>query len=173
MELKITRAELKDIPTIQQLANVAFRHTYAKILQPQQMDYMLDMMYGTDSLIPQVTAPGKEFYLAEYQGTLCGYASFEFEKMLNNETPQYHLQKLYLEPQFHGNGLGKELFDFIVSRMKELSPNGFRLELNVNRYNKTVTFYEHLGLYRSREGDFPIGNGYYMNDYIYALDYKG
>ena len=40
---------------------------------------------------------------------------------------------------------------------------------NVNRNNKAVGFYEHMGMKKSREGDFPIGNGYYMNDYIMQL----
>lgn len=40
------------------------------------------------------------------------------------------------------------------------------LELNVNRNNKALHFYEHMGMKKLREGDFPIGNGYYMNDYI-------
>jgi acetyltransferase, GNAT family len=27
-----------------------------------------------------------------------------------------------------------------------------------------------MGMRKLREGDFPIGNGYYMNDYIMGLD---
>ena len=40
------------------------------------------------------------------------------------------------------------------------------MELNVNRNNKALQFYQHMGMRKLREGDFPIGNGYYMNDYI-------
>ena len=29
---------------------------------------------------------------------------------------------------------------------------------------------EYMGMRKLREGDFPIGNGYYMNDYIMGLD---
>ena len=28
----------------------------------------------------------------------------------------------------------------------------------------------HMGMRKRREGDFPIGNGYYMNDYIMGLE---
>ena len=38
------------------------------------------------------------------------------------------------------------------------------------RNNKALQFYEHMGMRKLREGDFPIGNGYYMNDYIMGLD---
>lgn len=44
------------------------------------------------------------------------------------------------------------------------------MELNVNRNNKALQFYEYMGMRKLREGDFPIGNGYYMNDYIMGLD---
>jgi hypothetical protein len=43
------------------------------------------------------------------------------------------------------------------------------MELNVNRHNRAVTFYEHMGMHKDREGDFPIGEGYYMNDYIMQM----
>ena len=29
---------------------------------------------------------------------------------------------------------------------------------------------QHMGMRKLREGDFPIGNGYYMNDYIMGLE---
>ena len=44
------------------------------------------------------------------------------------------------------------------------------MELNVNRKNPALGFYEHLGMQKVRSGDFPIGHGFYMNDYIMGLD---
>ena len=44
------------------------------------------------------------------------------------------------------------------------------MELNVNRSNRALHFYERMGMRRLREGDFPIGGGFYMNDYIMGLD---
>ena len=45
-----------------------------------------------------------------------------------------------------------------------------RIELNVNKYNKAVDFYRHLGMRVLVEEDFPIGNGFYKTDYIMGLD---
>lgn len=45
-----------------------------------------------------------------------------------------------------------------------------RVELNVNRHNPAVAFYEHMGMHKDREGDFDIGHGYFMNDYIMAME---
>jgi hypothetical protein len=40
----------------------------------------------------------------------------------------------------------------------------------VNRHNRAFHFYRHMGMSVDREGDFPIGNGFYMNDYIMKLE---
>ena len=45
-----------------------------------------------------------------------------------------------------------------------------RIELNVNKYNKAVDFYKHIGMRVLLEEDFPIGNGFYKTDYIMRLD---
>ena len=44
------KALISDIPVIQQIAEKAWRPTYAHILSEEQTLYMLDMMYGTDVL---------------------------------------------------------------------------------------------------------------------------
>jgi ribosomal protein S18 acetylase RimI-like enzyme len=46
----------------------------------------------------------------------------------------------------------------------------FYLTLQVNRFNKAVSFYRNLGFKIIDEQDFDIGNGYFMNDYVMQLD---
>lgn len=55
---------------------------------------------------------------------------------------------------------------------KRLFPDGHgRVELNVNRKNPALSFYRHMGMTIASSGDFDIGNGYFMNDYIMAIDF--
>jgi ribosomal protein S18 acetylase RimI-like enzyme len=66
------------------------------------------------------------------------------------------------------------LFETAVAVVRSLAQQlPARVELNVNRNNPAVGFYRHLGLDILREGDFHIGNGFYMNDYIMGLDICG
>ena len=44
------------------------------------------------------------------------------------------------------------------------------MALTLNRRNPALHFYERMGMRCLREGDFPIGGGFYMNDYIMGLD---
>ena len=72
-------------------------------------------------------------------------------------------------PSEQGKGVGKLLFNQAVDYVT----NSFlpsRIELNVNRNNNAVGFYRHIGMRILREGDFHIGEGFYMNDYIMGAD---
>lgn len=162
--LKSRRAGEADIKVIQDIAWKTFPLTYKDILTPEQSDYMMEWMYSDGSLKGQMDE-GQTFLLA-YDGEEClGYVSIE------PQSPTlFHLQKIYVLPSAHGKGVGRFLFGQAVEYVRSVCPGPCRMELNVNRYNKARQFYEHMGMHVDREGDFPIGNGYYMNDYIMAMD---
>lgn len=82
----------------------------------------------------------------------------------------FHLQKIYVLPDFQKQGIGEQLFRHVVQTLQQLNPESFRIELNVNRDNPAVGFYQRMGMTKDRQGDFPIGFGFYMNDFIFALD---
>ena len=166
----IRAATLDDIPMIRSMAEVVFRRTYADILSPGQMEYMMDWMYSVPCLTSQISDDGRFFFVAEEKGTPAGYVSFENEGLLADGRRLYHLQKLYVMPDFQKTGLGRRLLEHVKASLSALEPAGCRVELNVNRGNPAVGFYEHMGMHRDRQGDFPIGRGFYMNDYIYAFD---
>lgn len=161
----IRKADIGDCELIHELAWKIFPETYKDILTPEQKDYMMEWMYSLDNINKQMTEEG-HVYLLAYQGERCvGYVSVQPQ-----ETDLYHLQKIYVLPEMQGTGCGRFLFDNAIKYIKTLHPTPCTMELNVNRYNKALAFYEHMGMKKVRSGDFPIGNGYYMNDYIMALD---
>ncbi len=168
--MKINIATVSDIPLVQSMAQIVFRKTYAELISPDQMEYMLEWMYSEQSLIDQMTSPGKTFFIATVDSVPAGYVSIERQGATEDGRALYHLQKLYLLPEYQGRGYGRELFNLAVGYIRNASAGGARIELNVNRGNKAVGFYEAIGMTRDREGDFPIGNGFYMTDYIYVLD---
>lgn len=160
----IRKATLNDIQLIHQMAQVAFPATYHEILSKEQLDFMMDWMYSPENLRKQMEEEGHIYYIA-YQGEEgAGYVSIQPEG-----EHLFHLQKIYVLPHFQGRRLGKALFEQAVKAIKELHPEPCEMHLNVNRNNKALQFYEHLGMEKVAEGDFPIGNGYYMNDYIMGL----
>lgn len=79
-------------------------------------------------------------------------------------------RKFMFSPIFKARTAAAFLFREAIKYIKEVHPEPCLMELNVNRDNKALLFYERMGMRKLREGDFPIGNGYYMNDYIMGLD---
>lgn len=161
----IRKADIYDCDLIHALAKEAFPATYNSILSKEQIDYMMDWMYNPVNIRKQMTEEGHVYFIAYEECEACGYISVQPEG-----DDLFHLQKIYVLPYFQGAHCGSFLFNEAVKYIKEVHPTPCRMELNVNRHNKALHFYEHLGMKKVREGDFPIGNGYYMNDYIMSID---
>ena len=167
---EIRRAGESDLSHIHDMAEVVFRHTYKDILSPGQMEYMMDWMYSMPNLRRQVE-DGHVYHLAWKDGVPCGYVSVQPEGRTENGRMLFHLQKIYVMPSEQGCGLGRLLFEKALSFVREeAGGRPVSVELNVNRNNQAVGFYRHLGMEIRRQGDFHIGNGFYMNDYIMGLD---
>jgi len=163
----LRKATPADIGIIRELAENTWFETYKEILTPEQIDYMFDMMYSVEALNRQMTEEGHHYYIAYCQGTPAGYVS-----VVQEEENLFHLPKIYVLPGKQKSGLGKVLLEKAFEHAGNVSAGRhFSVELNVNRYNKAVSFYQKMGMYVSRQGDFDIGNGFYMNDYIMRIDF--
>ena len=162
----VRKATTADCGLIQELAQQIFPATYQDILTTEQIDYMMEWMYSLDNLRKQMEEEGHVYLLASSKECeVAGYVSVQ---------PQgkdvFHLQKIYVLPHYQGAHCGSFLFREAIKYIKEVHPEPCLMELNVNRHNKALQFYEHMGMKKLREGDFPIGNGYYMNDYIMGME---
>ena len=164
--LSIRQATEDDCALIRRMADEVFPATYRDILTPAQLDYMMEWMYSAGSLREQFRT-GHVWFIASSDGEPCGYVSVE-----RQGEDLFHLQKIYVLPRFQGIGAGAFLFRRAVEYIRGVHPAPCRMELNVNRHNPARHFYERMGMRKLREGDFPIGDGYYMNDFIMGLEIK-
>lgn len=156
--MNIRQATTADIACIQHLAALIWPSAYADILSPRQMQYMLHMMYSQEVLHKQMTEESHQFLIAEEESKPIGFAGFG--PLEGNE---WKLHKLYVLPFLQQKGVGKRLLITVESWAKSQAAQS--LILNVNRINKAVGFYQHLGYVIYDQGDYPIGSGFYMNDY--------
>lgn len=160
--MQFRKALISDIPVIQQIAEKAWRPTYSHILSEEQTIYMLDMMYGTEVLMNQFNSQ-VEFFLAIEADQAIGYFAMEI-----TEPSKMKLHKIYLDPDQKSKGVGSQIITFI----KEfgIQAGVKQIELNVNKSNSAVQFYEKMGFLRAKEMVLDIGNGYVMDDYVMQLN---
>src|SRR5580700_8970064 len=154
--LSIRPADLDDINTIGFLAQQIWPDTYGEILPPEQLKYMLKLIYSPRSLRRQMVDERHQFLIVEQTEEPIGFASWS----VTGDPDLFKLHKLYVLPGRQGKGLGKTLLQFIFETIR---PEGAtRLRLNVNRFNKARQFYERMGFAVTGEEDIDIGDGYFM-----------
>ena len=160
--IEIRVASKEDLPLVGDLAKVIFPATYENIVPEGQAEYMMQLIYSTESLIAQLEE-GQVFLVIFYEGLASGFAGFS---RLNTEG-DFKLNKIYVDHNLHGKGLGKWLLFDVTRRVKTVG--GRSLRLNVNRYNKALGFYDKMGFSKTGEELVDIGNGYFMDDYVMEL----
>lgn len=128
-----------------------------------QIAFMLEWMYNLETLQKQANE-GHLFYLLSNEEKAIGFIGIQPFHPRKNELK---IHKIYVLPSEQGTGAGKKL---LFSAKEIALKNGIeKLVLNVNRFNKAVTFYQHLGFQVDREENISIGNGFWMEDYVMSL----
>jgi len=149
-----TEEELK---IVQELASLIWRAHYPGIITHDQIDYMLDKNYSLPALLKQ-RETGQEFFLMVHNDKPVGFMSVSA-----SENGEGFIHKYYILPEWHGQGLGRAAFTCLLEQFPTLGI--FRLQVN-RRNIKAINFYFSIGFRIESCGDFDIGNGYEMNDFI-------
>lgn len=156
----IVRATVDDLSSVADLARVIWRECYRGIISSAQIDYMLDWMYGRETLKAGLEA-GVCLDLLRIDGELAGFASYGPASRLD----VLKLHKLYLHPKWHGCGLGSRLLQHVV---REAAVIGAReLTLTVNKRNRrAIAAYLRNGFTIVDAVTVDIGGGFVMDDYV-------
>jgi len=172
--IHIRNADTDDIPIISEIAYKTWPLAFGEILNQQQIDYMLEMMYSVASLTDQINIKGHRFLLSfiyDLESTdnetghrecrYIGYSSYEINFAGTGKTK---VHKIYILPRYQGSGCGKAMLKEI-EKIALFNNNGI-LSLNVNRNNRAITFYKNFGFRIVTEENIDIGNGFLMEDYV-------
>jgi len=158
----IRNASFNDIETISQLADKIWRESYAEILTPDQINYMLNWMYSSQTIEKELNE-GVTWEIVLNDETPIGFIS------TTTEGTTIKLNKLYINPAYHGKGIGQEALDHVKEAGRQ---NGFTsIYLTVNKGNlKAMKAYKMAGFIRTDSKVFDIGEGYVMDDFIYTYN---
>lgn len=159
--IRIERGDAQGEERLSALATAIIREYYDPLLGKEQNDYMIEKFQSLHAVREQLEN-GYRYYIPALNGEELGFMGFYPRK------DALYLSKWYLKKEHRGKGYARPMLAFLGS---EAEKEGLAaIELNVNKYNPTVAVYEKLGFRRIRSEKNDIGQGFYMDDYVYRLE---
>ena len=165
---RIYLEEKEKIRDLSEFASKIVKEHFDSIIGAAQNDYMISKFQTPESIEEQIKH-GYEYYevfvdcIDNEDGKRIGFVS-----ILEREEELY-LSKFYVEKSFRGKGYSRKMFEFVCKKAKEKGYH--RVSLNVNKNNDAIYAYEKFGMIRAREEKNDIGNGFFMDDYVYEYTF--
>lgn len=155
---RIKADDEKEIEALSAIAKEIVKEHYDPIIGAEQNDYMINMFQSVEAIKRQL-AQNHLFYMVKDGDKNIGYFAF-YEK-----EGQLYLDKYYIHKNARGNGYGSAAMQIIKGLGREAGYT--HIFLNVNKHNTdSINMYKHMGFKLKREEKNPIGNGYFMDDYV-------
>ena len=161
-KITVVKAGQGDIPLVRAIADSVWPRVYRGLLSPEQISYMMDMMYSSEVISKELSC-GVEWYLLNCGNETAGYLSIYFFDDVCK------LDKIYIKEEFRRSGIGRTGIEFVKDAARKRGVK--QLILNVNKYNKSAhAAYFRYGFTHLRDEVNDIGNGFVMDDFVLALD---
>ena len=155
------RADPSDVPEVCDLGSSVFSTAFGHSVPPDALQAYLSESYTPKAIAGDISDPSKSTIIASDKiGTVVGFAMLTrgtSDPCVDHLGGKVELQRVYVDSQFHGQGIGKLLMDELEKIAKK---EGFEhIWLGVWEENlKAQKVYEKLGYERLGEHDFAVGS---------------
>ncbi len=151
-----------DFRTVAEVATTVWREAFKGIVPDDQVEYMLGKFQSYEAIRNYVLEEGYTYLMIREGSRVVGYAAYV------PEGDRLFLSKMYILKEFRHQGRTSAVFDHLREVARAL---GLRaVYLTVNRDNSaSISVYEHEGFETVESRDTPIGDGFYMYDFIMEM----
>lgn len=156
----LRKGDEEGIAAMSKLAEGIVREHFDPIIGEAQNSYMIEK-FNSPAAVKQQLEDGYRYFFVKKDDADIGFIAF-----YPRGTAMY-LSKFYLKKSERGIGYARRMLEFVTEAAK--AENLQSVELNVNRNNPVCAIYEKLGFEILREDKKDIGNGFFMDDYLYSL----
>ena len=157
--IQIKQADPEDAEIISSIGRKSFRSAFEYLFNDKnELREYLDYTYDTRKISHSICKHNNVFFLAFSDGNPAGFAKVK-KHSLNYQVEsgaQMELQKIYILPEFHGNGLGSALMNSVFILAQELKPDIIWLDTHISNF-KAIAFYEKRGFKKYGKHSFIIG----------------
>lgn len=159
--VKLNSEDQEGIQEMSAMATEIVREHFDPLIGKAQNDYMISLFQTVPAITDQLKH-GYQYYFVNDGSKRIGFLAFYPKK------DTMYLSKFYLYRSERGHGYSKKMLQFVIDCTRAAGLKA--IELNVNKHNDACRAYEHLGFTIARSEKNDIGNGFFMDDYVYRLD---
>ncbi len=160
--MKFIRISDRDAGAVRELSALAssiVKEHFDPIIGSAQNDYMIQKYQSVSAIQEQLDHGYRYYFVCGDHGERLGFLAFYMRGT------ELYLSKFYLLKTQRGKGLSRQMMDFVLNEAQKAGAKS--VTLNVNRNNDARYAYEKLHFRKIREEKNDIGNGFFMDDFVY------
>jgi ribosomal protein S18 acetylase RimI-like enzyme len=144
-DLCIQQLEARDAYFLSEVARSAYADHYLDLWYDQG-DWYMQASFSPETLAVELSDPNTLFYLARYSGLPVGFLKLNIDASLKGYEHQrgLELERIYLNKQATGKGIGSALVDLAVRIAKEKDKEMIWLKAMDTSYGP-IAFYKKMG----------------------------
>jgi len=159
------KVEVSDIESVKELADLAagiIKEHFDPIIGEKQNDYMIAKFQTAEAITEQINDGLSYYFVQSDEAENIGFLAFKPQE------DKMYLSKFYLIKEERGKGFSRKMLNYVIAEAEKLGLE--YIYLNVNKNNNAIKAYESLGFEKFGERKKDIGNGFYMDDYVYRYE---
>ena len=144
--MKILKAKLDDVELLRNFAERTFRVAYEAMNEPADFNQYCQEAFSVERVSMEMQHPQSVFWLGWQDGKLAAYLKLNINTYTEavNSGKTVQIERIYVDPEMQGKGLGERLLDFCYEQAQLLKADS--IWLSVWKKNpRAVTFYERCG----------------------------
>ncbi|MGI8634721.1 MAG: GNAT family N-acetyltransferase [Segetibacter sp.] len=144
-DIAIARVEAKDASFLSEVALKAYADHYLHLWHDGGLWYM-NKFFAVEQLASEINNQNSRFYIAFFKGTPVGFLKINIHASLNGfeDKNALELERIYLNKQATGKGIGRELVDLTFKIAAENNKNIVWLKA-MDTSNGPIAFYKKMG----------------------------
>ena len=157
-KLIIQRATETDLNDLQSISILTFCQAFEQFNTAEDMRLYLKNCLSIEQLNKEMKTDVSSFFLAKIDGITIGYLKLNCGNSDQNdlEGPGLEIERIYVVEEYHGTGIGQELYAFAKEKATEIKAT--HLWLGVWEHNpRAIRFYEKLGFEPFGSQNFILG----------------
>nr|WP_264566903.1 GNAT family N-acetyltransferase [Flavobacterium sp. N3904] len=157
--IEIKKADLGDLPTLQNISKQSFTETFSGINTPENMEKYLQENFNTTQLTLEINNPDSPFYIAYLDEEAVGYLKLNLGSAQTEELEDttLEIQRIYVLQAFHRKKIGQLLFDQALKVAQQIAVDYIWLGVWEENH-RALQFYAKNGFVTFDKHIFILGN---------------